>query len=166
MKIFPQRLYENILTVTTILSKPEMIVQGIQVKPGTPKIWLYLHSLLRSYSKFFYKFVTYSTFDNNYNINTWNIRRQVIGCIMSLERKRKLNLKANNCEEDKYRLIFNNLLTSNSILLQFNTHKEYCVLNTTDYNYKLRSVIGREDESKVTKWTRFNKKLRDTFLCS
>ena len=40
------------------------------------------------------------------------------------------------------------------------------MLNTTDYNYKLRSVIGREDDSKVTKWTWFNKQVRDTCLCS
>ena len=40
------------------------------------------------------------------------------------------------------------------------------MLNATEYNSKLRSVIGREDESKVTKWTWFNKQVRDTFLCS
>ena len=77
-----------------------------------------------------------------------------------------MKLKAKRYAEDKYHLIFNNILTSSSYLLQSNTHKEYCVLNTTDYNYKLRSVIGQEDESKVTKWTWFNKQMRDTFLCS
>ena len=40
------------------------------------------------------------------------------------------------------------------------------MLNTTDYNYKLRSVIGREDNSKVTKWTWLDKQVRDTYLCS
>ena len=40
------------------------------------------------------------------------------------------------------------------------------MLNATDYNYKLRSVIGQEDDSKVMKWTWFNKQVRDTFLCS
>ena len=69
-------------------------------------------------------------------------------------------------EEDKYHLIFNNLLTSSSDLLQYNTHKRCCVSNITDYNYKLRSVIGQEDESKVTKWTWFNKQVHDTFLSS
>ena len=40
------------------------------------------------------------------------------------------------------------------------------MLDTTDYNYKLRSVLGQEDDSTVTKRTWFNKKECDTFLCS
>ena len=40
------------------------------------------------------------------------------------------------------------------------------MLNANEYNYKLRSVIGQEDESKITKWTWFNKQVRDTLLCS
>ena len=40
------------------------------------------------------------------------------------------------------------------------------MLNTTDYNYKLRSVIGQEDDPKFTKWTWFDKQVCDTFLCS
>ena len=35
-----------------------------------------------------------------------------------------------------------------------------------NYNYKLRSVFGQKDDSKATKWTWFNKQVRDTFLCS
>ena len=89
--------------------------------------------------------------DYNYNINTWNIRRQVIGYIMSLKRKQRMKLKANSHEENKSHLIFNNVLTSDSDHLQFNTHKRCCVLNATEYNYKLRSVIGQGDDSKVTK---------------
>ena len=58
------------------------------------------------------------------------------------------------------------MLASSSNLLQSNTHKGCCVLNTTDYNYKLRSVIGREDDSKVTKWIWFNKQVLGTFFCS
>ena len=61
-----------------------------------------------------------------------------------------MKLKANNHEDNGYHLMFNNVLTSDSDLLQSNTHKGYCVLKTTDYNYKLRSVIGREDDSKIT----------------
>ena len=80
-------------------------------------------------------------FDNNFIINTWNIRRQVVGYIMSLKKKQRMKLKAKSCTEDKYCLIFNNVLISSSDLLQSNTHKGCCVLNTTDYNYKLRSVI-------------------------
>ena len=75
-KLFLGRLYKDTFTVTTIPSKPEMIVQGIQVKLETPKTWLHLYSSLHSYSKLFYKFVPYYMFDNNYNIDTWNIRRK------------------------------------------------------------------------------------------
>ena len=77
-----------------------------------------------------------------------------------------MKLKTKECTEGRYHHIFNNVLESSSELLRSNTHKGCCVLNTTDYNYKLRSVIGREDDSKVTKWTWFNKQVRDTFLCS
>ena len=94
-----------------------------QVKPETPKAWLPLDLLLQSYEKLFYTFVIYYMFDNNYNIDTWNIRRQVVGYIMSLKRKRRMKLKANNHEEDKYHLIFNKVLTTNSNRLQSNTHK-------------------------------------------
>ena len=62
--------------------------------------------------------------------------------------------------------MFNNILTSNSDFLQSHTHKGCCVLNTTEYNYTLRNVIGQKDEYKVIKWTWFNKQVRDTFLCS
>ena len=70
---------------------------------------------------------------------------------MSLKRKQRMKLKANNHEENTYHLMFNSVLSSDSDLLGSNTHKGCCVLNATEYNYKLRSVIGREDESKVTK---------------
>ena len=40
------------------------------------------------------------------------------------------------------------------------------MLNANEYNYKIRSVIGRKDESTVTKWTWFNKQVCDTLLCS
>ena len=70
---------------------------------------------------------------------------------MSLKRKRGAKLKAKGCAEGRYHRIFNNVLESSSDLLRSNTHKGCCVLNATDYNYKLRSVIGRKDDSKVTK---------------
>ena len=104
--------------------------------------------------------------DHNYNIDTCGIRRQTVGYIMSLKRKGGAKLKAKGCAEGRYHRIFNNVLESSSDLLQTNTHECCCVLNATDYNYKLRSVIGREDDSNVTKWTWFNKQVRDAFLCS
>ena len=85
---------------------------------------------------------------------------------MSLKRKQRMKLKANSHEEYTYHLLFNNVLTSASHLLQSNTHKGCCVLNATEYNYKLRSMIEQEDESKVTKWTWSKKQVCDTFLCS
>ena len=85
---------------------------------------------------------------------------------MFLKRKRGAKLKAKGCTEGRYHRIFNNVLESSSDLFQSNTHKGCCVLHAVDYNYKLRSVIGREDDSKVMKWTWFNKQVRDTFLCS
>ena len=118
-----------------------MFVQGVQVKPETPKTWIPLYLSLHSYSKFFYKFITYYMFNNTYNIDTWNIRKQVIEYIMSLKRKQRMKLKANNHEEDKYHFMFNNVSTSDSDLLGSNTHQRSCVLNATQYNYKLRSVI-------------------------
>ena len=38
------------------------------------------------------------------------------------------------------------------------------MMDTTDYNYKLRSVIGREDEFTTNKWTWFEEQVRVTFL--
>ena len=76
-----------------------------------------------------------------------------------------MKLKANSHERDKYYLMLDNVLASYSDLLGSITHKGSCVLNATEYNYKLRSVSGQENESKVKKWTWFNKEVRDTFLC-
>ena len=85
---------------------------------------------------------------------------------MSMKKKRRTNLKSRYWERDKYQLMFNNVLPSDSDLLCTNTHKGCCLLNANEYNYKLRSVIGWEDVSEVTKWTWFNKQVPDTFLCS
>ena len=62
--------------------------------------------------------------------------------------------------------MFNIVLPSDSDFLHTNTHNWCCMLNANEYNCKLRSVIGWEDEFKVTKWTWFNKQVRDTLLCS
>ena len=163
--IFQWRLYKDIHTVMSMPSKPEMFIQCIQVKSETPKSWVSSCLSLHSYLKLFYKFITYYTFNNSYNIDTWNIRRQVIGYSMSLKRKPRMKLKLSSHEENKYNLMFNNVLTLDSDLLWSNTHKGCCVLNASEYNYKLRNVIGRGDESKITKWTWFNTQVHETFLC-
>ena len=89
--------------------------------------------------------------DHIYNIDTWNIRKQVVGYIMSLKMNRGVKLKAKGCAQGCHHRIFNDVLESSSDLLQCNTHKGCCVLNATDYNYRLRSVIGRENDSEVMK---------------
>ena len=40
------------------------------------------------------------------------------------------------------------------------------MLNPTDYNHKLRSMLGREDDIIANKLTWFNKQVYATFLCS
>ena len=85
---------------------------------------------------------------------------------MSKKRKQRMKVKACNPKEDTYYLMFNNMLLSDSDLLLTNNHKGYCMLNAKEYNFELRSVIGREDDYEVTKWTWFNKQVRDTLLCS
>ena len=137
-----------------------------QVKPEAPKSWLPTHSLLQPYAKSFYKFVTYYIIGHNYNIDTWNIRKQVLGYIISRKRKQRAKLKAKVCTKGCYHHIFNHILGSSCNLLQSNTQRGCCVLDTTGYNYKVRSVIRRENDSKVTKWTWFNKQVCHTFLCS
>ena len=80
-------------------------------------------------------------FDHNYNVDTHDIRRQLVSYIMALKRKRGAKLKAKGCTEGRYHCMFNNMLESSSDLLRNNTHKGCSVLTATDYNYKLRSVI-------------------------
>ena len=126
-------------------------VMPIQVKSETTKSWVPSHLLLQPYIKYFFKLITCYMSDYNCSINLGNIRRQVVQYIMSLKRKRRMKLKAYSPAENKYHLMFDNVLVSDSDLLQSNAHKGCCVLNANKYNYKLRNVIGREDESKVTK---------------
>ena len=93
------------------------IITPEQVKPESPESWIPSHSSLQPYVKYFYKFVTYYKFDHNYNIDTCDIRRQIVGYIMSLKRKRGAKLKAKGSAEGCYHLIFNNVLESSSDLL-------------------------------------------------
>ena len=70
---------------------------------------------------------------------------------MALKRKRGEKLKTKGCAEGRYHCMFNNVFESSSNLLRTNTYKGYSMLKVMDYNYKLRSVIGREDNYSVTK---------------
>ena len=136
------------------------------MKPEIFKSWTSLSSSLQTYVKYFHKLIAYYTIDYAHYNNINNILRQVIGYIMSMKRKQRTNLKAQYRERDKCQLMFNNVLSSDSDILCTDTHKGCCLLSTNEYSYKLRSVIGREDESKVTKWTWFNKQVRNTLFCS
>ena len=138
----------------------------IQVKPEMPKSWMSSCQSLQPYVEYFYKFITYFMIGHNNNIYTWNVKNRLVGYIMALKRKRGAKVKAKGCAEGCYHCMFNNMLESSPDLLQTNTHKGCSVLNATDYNYKLRSVIGRENKYSVTKWTWFDQQVRDTFLCS
>ena len=77
--------------------------------------------------------------------------------------KSKVEGKRKGCTEGYYHRIFSQEMESSLDLVLSNTHKGYSMLNTTGYNYKLRSVFGREDDSTANKWTWFNKQVRDIF---
>ena len=136
------------------------------MKPEITRSWIPSRSLLQPYMKYFHKLIVCYIIGYNHYNNINNTRRQVRRYIMSLKRKQRKKLKACSPEEDKYHLMLNNVLPSDSNILCTNTHNECYLLNANEYNYKLRNVIGREDEYKVTKWTWFNKQVRDTLLCS
>ena len=175
--IFLRRLYKNVSTIIRIQVKPEIhsyshlyedisTVTPIHIKPEITKSWIPSHSSLHPYMKYFHKFVTYYMVGYNHSNNIDNIRRQVVGYITSMKMKQRMKIKACSPEQDKYHLMFNNVLPSDSDLLRTNTHKGCCMLNANEYNYELRNVIGREHEYEVTNWTCFNKQVCDMLLCS
>ena len=139
---FLRHLYKDISTVTPIQVKPETFkllrrlyvyistITPIQVKSEKRKSWIPSHSSLQPYRKYFHKLITYYMIDYNHSNNIANIRRKIVGYIMSRKRKRRMKLKAYNPEEViKCYLMFNNVLPSDSNLLHTNTHKGYCMLN-------------------------------------
>ena len=90
--------------------------------------------------------------DRDTNKDTWNIKKQVVGYIMFLKRKRSAKVKAKGCAEGHYHRKFNHKLESSSHIVTSCFHVGSYVMNAMDYNYKLRSVIGREDDVKANKW--------------
>ena len=123
------------------------------MKPEISKLWTLSRSSLKPYMKYFHKLIAYYIIEYNYYDNINNIQRQVIGYILSMKRKQRNNLKTRYQEQDKYHLMSNNVLPSDSDLLCTNIHKGCRLLSANEYNYKLRSVIGQENVSKVTKLT-------------
>ena len=75
-KIFLRRVYKFMSTVAPI-----------QVKPEITKSWVPSNSSLQTYMKDFYKLITYYMIGYNLSINSDNIKKQVVGYIMSLKRK-------------------------------------------------------------------------------
>ena len=96
--------------VQGIHPKPEILLQNIrestilskQVKPEASKSWLPLYVSLQSCAKLFYKYIGYYVIDQNTNNNTWNIRKQAVGYIMLLKKKRRAKVKAKGCAEGHY----------------------------------------------------------------
>ena len=111
-------------------------------KPEISKSRISSRSLLQPYMKYLHKLIAYYIIGHKHYNRINNIREQVVGYIMSMKKKRRSNLKARNPKQDKYHLMFNNVLPSDSDLICTNTHKRCCLLNVNEYNYKLRSVIG------------------------
>ena len=103
------------------------------MKPEIFISWISSHLLLQPYMKYFYKLITYYIIDYNHYNSITNIRRQVVGYIMHMKKKQRTNLKARNPEQDKYHLMFNNVVPSDSDLLCINTHKGCCLLNANEY---------------------------------
>ena len=84
---------------------------------------------------------------------------------MFLKRKQRAKLKAKGCTEGRYYRIFNHKIKSSLALVHSNTHKGCRMLNTNDYNYKLRSVLWQEDNVTTNKWTWFDTQVRAIFSC-
>ena len=154
--LFLRYLYRDVSTIIRIQVKPKIhsyryshlykdisTATPIHMKPEISKSWTSSRSSLQPYMKYFHKLIAYYIIDYDHYDNINNIQRQVIGHVMSMKRKRRTNLKARYRQQDEYHLMFNNVLPSGSDLLCINTHKGCCLLNTNEYNYKQRSVIGQ-----------------------
>ena len=89
-----------------IQSKPEILLQNIceftilsnQVKSEAFKLWLPLYESTQSPVKLLYKCIGYYVIDRNNNNNIWNIRKQAVGYIMFLKKKRREKVKTKGCE--------------------------------------------------------------------
>ena len=143
--IFLQCLYGNISTIIHIQIQPKIYsydhlykdistTTPIHTKPEISKLQKSSRSSIQQYIKYFHKLIDY------YII--YYEQRQVIGYIMSIKRKQRTKTKAQSPEQDKFHLMFNNVLPSDSDRLCTNTHKGCCLLNANKYNYKLRDAIG------------------------
>ena len=83
---------------------------------------------------------------------------------MFLKRKQRAKMKAKGCAEGHYHQMFNHKAESSSHLVPSCSHMGSCMIDTMNYNYKLRNVIGQEEDFTANKWTWFDKKVYATFL--
>ena len=79
---------------------------------------------------------------------------------MFLKRKSSRKVKAKGCAKGRYCREYSHKVESSSHIVPSYAHVGSCVTNSMDYNYKLRSVIGQEDNFTVKKWKWF-----DTQVC-
>ena len=75
-------------------------------------------------------------------------------------------MKAKGQAEGCYHQMIKYNVESNSHLIPSCSHMVSCLMDKTDYNYKLRSVIGHNSDFIANKWTWFNKQVRAIFLWS
>ena len=85
---------------------------------------------------------------------------------MFLKRKQSTKIKAKGCAEGNYHQKFNHEVESGSHLVTSCFYAGSYVINVLNQNYKIRSVIGREDDFTANKWKWFNTQVHDTFLWS
>ena len=75
-------------------------------------------------------------------------------------------MKAKGCAEGRSYQEYNHKVESNSHIVSSYALVGSCLTNAMDYNfnYKLRSVVGREDDFTANKWTWFDIQVRATLL--
>ena len=70
------------------------------------------------------------------------------------------------CRGHHHHQKFNHKLVLSSHNITSCLHVGFYVMNALDYNYKLRNIIGQEDDCTVNTWKWFDTQVRDRFLLS
>ena len=85
---------------------------------------------------------------------------------MLLKKEQNAREKTKGCAEGHYHPKFNHKLVLSSHIVTSCLYLGSYVMNTFDYNYKLKSVIGQENDFTTNKWKWFDTQVCDTFLWS
>ena len=85
---------------------------------------------------------------------------------MLLKRKESVKVKTKGCEKGYYHQEFNHELEPNLHLVTSCIHVGSYEMNTLNYNYKLRSVFGLEDDFATSMWRWFDTQVCNTCLWS